>query len=126
MINVFQYEPNVKLLAFTTEKGHLSGTLMKNIDFRLPNEILALKEKVDSGLKTGDVFVSRHTVFVVLRKHYNTKIKLEDVDKMLSKISADLSLYHLKTTNEDYPQLQELLIKHIPHLQFADTSAWGV
>ena len=125
MTNIFQYEPNVKLLAFTTEKAHLSGTLMKNIDFRLPNEILALKERAETGLKIGDIFVSRHTVFVVLRKHYNTKIKLEEVDKMLSNISAQLSQYNLKTTNEDYPQLQELLQKHIPQLQFAKTSAWG-
>ncbi len=125
MTNVFQYEPNVKLLAFTTEKAHLSGTLMKNIDFRLPNEILALKKRAETSLKIGDIFVSRHTVFVVLRKHYNTKIKTEEVDKMLSNISAELNQYRLKTTNEDYPQLQEMLSKHLPQLYFADTSAWG-
>jgi len=125
MTNIFQYEPNVKLLAFTTEKAHLSGTLMKNIDFRLPNEILALKERAETGLKIGDIFVSRYTVFVVLRKHYNTKIKTEEVDKMISNISAELNQYSLKTTNEDYPQLQEMLLKHLPQLYFADTSAWG-
>ena len=125
MTNVFQYEPKVKILAFTTEKAHVSGTLMKNIDFRLPNEILAVKNWAESGVKTGDVYVGRHAVFVVLRKHFNTKIKLEGVDKMLFKIADQLQDYKLKTTNEDYPQIQDLLSKHLPHLQFCETSAWG-
>lgn len=125
MTNVFQYEPKVKILAFTTEKAHVSGTLMKNIDFRLPSEILSLKNWAESGSKIGDIFIGRHAVFVVLRKHYNTKIKLEEVDKMLSKVALQLQNYELKTTSEDYPQIEDLLSKHMPNLKFYNTSAWG-
>jgi hypothetical protein len=125
MNNVFQYEEDVKVLAFTTQKAHVTGTLMKNIDFRLPNEILKLKEWANSGVETGDIFVSKYTVFVVLRKHFNTKIKTEEVDKMLTQIESELNQYKLKTTNEDYPQIQDLLSKHLPHLEFCETSAWN-
>ena len=125
MSNVFKYERDSKVLAFTTAKGHVSGTLMKNIDFRLPSDILSMKEWSANGVAVGDIFVTKYIVFVVLRKHFNTKISLEAVDKMLAQLAPELNNYKLKTTNEDYPQLQSLLQQHLPQLEFCDTSAWS-
>jgi len=126
MSNVFKYEQDSRVLAFTTAKGHVSGTLMKNIDYRLPSDIISMKEWSTNGVAVGDIFVTKYIVFVVLRKHFNTKISLEAVDKMLSQLAPQLNNYKLKTTNEDFPQLQDLLQKHIPQLEFHETSAWGV
>jgi hypothetical protein len=126
MSNVFKYEQGSKVLAFTTAKGHVSGTLMKNIDYRLPSDILSMKEWSANGVTVGDIFVTKYIVFVVLRKHFNTNISLEAVDKMLANLAPELQSYKLKTTNEDFPQLQDLLQKHIPSLEFCETSAWGM
>ena len=125
MKNVFEYEPKKHILAFTTQSGHVTGDLMKQIKFRSPDTIVKLQQRISNGAEIGDIFVIGCYVFVVLRKHYNSKIKNEDFEVLMNKITPELSEYTLKTTNEDYPKLREIIENYLPDIEYCDTSAWG-
>ena len=125
MKNVFEYEKNKHILAFTTQGGHVTGDLMKAIKFRSPDTIIKLQQEINKGVEIGDVFVIGHYVFIILKKHYNSKIKNEEFEIMMNKVAPRLSKYNLKTTNEDYPNLKETIKNYLPDIEYCDTSAWG-
>jgi hypothetical protein len=126
MKNVFKHEPDKRILAFTTQKGHLSGDLMKNIDFRLPREIEDLKKWLEVERQIGDVFISRYVVLVVLRKHYNSKLTKESFNMTLQKALPILEQFKLKTTFESYAEFQNEILNNLPALEICETSAWGI
>ena len=124
-MNVFQYQKETKILAFTTQAGHVSGTLMKNIDFRSPAHILKLKEWCsESPRQNGDIFETSLYVFVVLRKHYNNKLSEKMFDTALSKNLNKLKSKNLKTTFEDFSDYKEQVFKHLPNLKIYEKSGW--
>ena len=125
MKNVFEYEPKKHILVFTTQSGHVTGELMKQIKFRSPEVISKLHEKISESAEIGDVFVIKGYVFVITRKHYNSRIKNEDFEVLMNKVAPQLSKYTLKTTNEDYPKLREIIENYLPDIEYCDTSAWG-
>ena len=74
MSNVFVYDKESKILAFITEKGHISGNIMKGIEFRMPRVITQLQNWIQDSRGFGDILVLDNVVFVVYRKHYNSKV----------------------------------------------------
>jgi hypothetical protein len=125
LMNLFTYKDlDQKFLVFATLGGHLSGTLMKNIDYRLPKEIQKFKDWLDEGRSIGDVFISKYVVFFVFRKHYNSKVKEDQFEALLKQNTDQLKSLKIATTNEDLPQYKELIQKHIPNIEYRDTSKW--
>ena len=124
-MNVFQYQKETKILAFTTQAGHVSGTLMKNIDFRSPAHILKLKEWcLESPRQNGDVFETSLYVFVVLRKHYNNRLSDKMFNTVLSKNLDKLQSHNLKTTFEDFSDYKNIVIENLPNLKIYEKSGW--
>lgn len=125
MRNVFDYEAKKHILAFITEGGHISGNLMKAIKFRSPKTIVKLQQKINEGVKIGDIFVIDNYIFIVIKRHYNSSIKNEHFEILLNKIAPQLNNYQLKTTNEDYPKLRKIIENYLPGIEYCDTSDWG-
>lgn len=124
-MNLFTYkDKNQKFLVFATLGGHITGTIMKNIDYRMPQEIERFKSWLAEGRSIGDVFVSKFVVFFVYKKHYNSKIKNDQFETLLEKKTEFLKPLKLATTNEDLPQFKEMIKKHIPNIEYRDTSKW--
>lgn len=124
--NVFQYEKDVRILAFTTEKGHVSGELMKNIKFRLPREIEKLHTWIEEGQEIGQILITNHVVFVVLKRHYNSRLKREEFEAILKKIAPRLEPLKLKTTTESLEEYKDLVLDYVPHLKYYSTSKWEI
>ena len=123
--NVFNLEPeNKKVLAFITQGGHISGQIMKGIEFRLPARIEQMREILNKNNKIGDVIELDYVVFVVVRKHYNTKLTEKTFEEALVKALPNLSHLLLKTTNEDWPQFEHIIKKHIPNIEYRESSDW--
>ena len=114
---LFKYEPNKTTLAFTTLGGHLSGTLMKNINFIAPDKIAKMKEEVK---EIGQMIFISDYCFVVLRKHYNTKVKIDHFKAILNNLPKD-KVY--KTTQEDFSELWDEI--EIPdYIEIYKSSNW--
>lgn len=124
-MNLFTYKDrDQKFLVFATLGGHLSGTIMKNIDYRMPQEIQRFKNWLAEDRSIGDVFVSQFVVFFVYRKHYNSKINSDQFKELLEQKSEFLKPYKLATTDEDLPQYKEMIKQYIPHIEYRETSKW--
>lgn len=123
--NIFNLEtPRKKILVFITQGGHLSGKIMKGIDFRLPAVITKMKEELANDNSIGRVFEIRDIIFVVYKKHYNTKLTTAQFDKFLEKIAQQLNQNNLKITNEDWPNYKDVIIKYIPTIEYRESSEW--
>ena len=126
MRNVFIIEsPRKRTLAFATSGGYITGKLLKQIDFRQPNVIKQYKQLAQNS-KIGDVLCVNGYVFVLVKKHYANKLTEKDFTKILKDNADKLNEYELKTTNDDYPQYKELILKYIPNLEYRETGEWGV
>lgn len=124
--NLFNiHSPRRYTLAFITQGGHISGKVMKGIKFRLPNIIEELKLKIKENNNIGEVIKIGSVIFVVYRKHYNSRVSLEQFENILSEVSEELNKYKLKTTNEDLPQFRELIEKHLPNIEYRYSSEWS-
>lgn len=124
-MNLFEYkDKEQKFLVFATLGGHLSGTIMKNIDYRLPKEIERFKNWLAQGRSIGDVFVSKYVVFFVYKKHYNSRVKDDQFEALLKQNSDQLKSLKIATTDEDLAQYKEMIQQHIPNLEYRDTSKW--
>ena len=123
--NIFNLEtPRKKILVFITQGGHLSGKIMKGIDFRLPKVIEELKEELSKDNSIGRIFEIRDIIFVIYKKHYNTKITSDQFNKLLQKSSSILNNYKLKITNEDWPSFKDIIIQNIPDIEYRESSEW--
>ena len=123
--NLFNIEqPHRKILAFVTQGGHLSGQVMKNIDYRLPARIEKMKTILVEQNEIGSVIETDYVVFIVLRKHYNTKMSEKTFEDVLVKALPNISDILLKTTNEDWPQFEHLIRKYIPTIEYRLSSEW--
>lgn len=125
-MNIFLWEPHIQTIAFTTESGHITGTLMKNINFRQPEIIKELRRKVnETKPRTGDVITIKHYSFIILRKHYNTKLTEDTFSNAIKKALPCLEAFsRFKTTDEDFPQFVDILQKQIPRLEVRTKSGW--
>ena len=123
--NLFNMEePRRKILAFITQGGHISGKVMKGIEYRLPARIKQMKAILPQNNKIGDVIETDYVVFVVLRKHYNTKVSEKNFEEVIEKALPKISNQLLKTTNEDWPQFEHIIRKHIPNIEYRFSSEW--
>jgi hypothetical protein len=122
----FNDRPLKKILAFTTQGGHVSGKLMKQIEFRSPEVIDKLKDKISQGNSIGDVIVIDTFIFVVYKKHYNTKMNRDKFEAVLKIAAPNINKYRTKITNEDWPDYQDLILQYIPSIEYRETSEWGV
>lgn len=124
-MNLFTYKDrDQKFFVFATLGGHTSGTIMKNIDYRMPQEIKRFKDWLAEGRSIGDVFVSQFVVFFVYKKHYNSKVNSNQFEQLLKEKSDFLKSYKLATTSEDLPQYKEMIKQYIPHIEYRETSKW--
>ena len=126
MTNVFTLEtPKKQTLAFTTQGGHISGELMKNINFRRPEIIQEFKKLVLTNNNIGSVIEVKGYFFIVIRKHYNSKVDETTFRKAISLALSQISGgENFKTTNEDWPQFQSVIKELIPNIEFRDRSGW--
>lgn len=125
MENLFEIEyPRKKILAFVTQGGHVSGEIMKNIEFRMPKVIEQFKKRASDGLEIGDVLILQDCVFVVYKKHYNSKILKEKFEIILNKVAPELNEFSLKTTDEHLPEFKDLILNYLPDIEFRKTSKW--
>ena len=126
MTNVFDIGLKRKhILAFITQGGHVSGELMKQIKFRSPTTITKLQEHITNGVEIGDVFVIGYYVFVVIKKHYNSRIKKEQFEIIMNDVAPRISHFSLKTTNDDYEDFKEIIENYLPDIEYCDTGEWG-
>jgi len=124
--NVFIYEKHKKTLAFIDLKGHLSGRLMKNIDYVQPRVIEELKKTIlESGNEIGKIIQIRDYVFVTIRNHYNSKVDLNKFKTIMQKLEPQ-NIY--KTTAENYTECLDVIKEvDLPYtLEVYETSEWGV
>lgn len=117
-------EGNPKTLVFVTQKGHISGKIMKSIQHRLPKEIEQLKKELETGSNIGRIIETNNVFFVVYRKSYRTKVSREQFEELLKTVSVQLKPHKLKTTNEDIPQFYDLVCKYFPDIDFRTSSEW--
>lgn len=123
--NLFNMEkPIRKILAFTTQGGHISGKVMKGVEYRLPARIEQMKAILPQNNKIGDVIETDYVIFIVLRKHYNTKVSEKSFEEVIEKALPKISNQLLKTTNEDWPQFEHIIRKHIPNIEYRFSSEW--
>lgn len=123
--NLFNVEsPSKFKLVFITQKGHITGNIMKGMDFRLPRTVEKLKEKLEEKNEIGDVIIINNSVFVIYRKHYNSRVSEQEFEKVLKKALPSLSGMQLKTTNEDLPQFQKIILKYLPDIEYRESSEW--
>lgn len=123
--NVFNLEtPRKRILAFITQGGHLSGKIMKGIEYRIPKAIIKLKEELQKDNSIGRIIEINDIIFVIYRKHYNSKVTVDKFDKFISDLEPELNKYKLKITNEDLPQFKEILEKYIPTIEYRASSEW--
>lgn len=117
--NIFRWEPHLQTIAFTTESGHLSGILMKNIQYRRPEIIEELQRIVkETSPRIGDVITIKNYSFVILRKHYNNKITEKTFSDALHKAFPSLEHFSgFKTTDEDFPRFVEILKAILPKIE---------
>ena len=97
---------------------------MKGIDYRLPARIEQMKTILPQNNKIGDVIETDYVIFIVLRKHYNTKMSEKTFEDVLVKALPNISDILLKTTNEDWPQFEHLIRKYIPTIEYRLSSEW--
>lgn len=126
-MNLFTWEPERYTIAFTTQSGHLSGKLMKDINFRRPDIIKTLKTRIQKNKPNiGDIVVVRNYIFVILRKHYNTRInktQFRDIIKgIVPNILKETTMF--KTTSQDFPLFEEDLVELIPNIEIRRESGW--
>lgn len=126
MNNIFVYDNSSKVLAFITEKGHVSGNIMKGIEFRSPKVIDSLRNWIEDKRGFGDIFVSDYVVFVVYRKHYNSKVTDKDFETLLQKVTPQLQSHNLRITNEDLPQFKNLITQYLPNVTYYERSNWEI
>lgn len=125
--NLFNLEESKKkILVFTTQAGHLSGVIMKAIDFRLPTRIEVLKDELKINNEIGRVIETDYVVFIVLRKHYNSKVTEKQFQEILLKALPKLEGIQLKTTNEDWKQFEHIVKSAIPSIEYRESSAWPI
>lgn len=130
MKNVFLLEyPSKQTLAFTTQGGHLSGKLMKNIDFRRPEIIKQFQEVVKQKTpQIGEVITIQNYSFLILRKHYNSRLNTvaftQAIAAALPALKTAGFLDNLKTTDEDFPEYMEILKSLIPNIEIRPESGW--
>lgn len=126
MSNLFTFDKERKILAFITEKGHISGNIMKGIDFRMPRAISELNNWMQDSRGFSDILITDHVVFVVYRKHYNSKVNDKDFIKLLDKVAPQLQDYKLRITNEDLPQFKNLITQYFPDIAYYERSNWEI
>ena len=98
---------------------------MKGMDFRLPRIVEELKVKLEEKNEIGDVIIIKNNVFVIYRKHYNSRVdEGNNLKKILKKALPSLSGMQFKTTNEDLPQFQEIILKYLPDIEYRESSEW--
>lgn len=122
----FNDRPLKKIVAFITQGAHVSGKIMKQIEFRDPDVIIELKNKIANNSNIGDVIAIGAYVFVVYKKHYNTKMNTEKFEAALKIAAPIINKYKTKITNEDWPDYKELILQYIPSIEYRETSEWGV
>lgn len=122
-MNLFEIEtPRKKVLAFITQGVHLSGDIMKAINFRNPRVIEKLKKNKEN-YKTGDVIEIDNYIFVVYKKHFNSRIDEKDFENLLKNISF-ISPDELKTTNEHLSEFEDLIKYRLDGIEFRETVRW--
>lgn len=121
MKNVFTWETNKKILAFIDIDGHLSGSLMKNIDFRQPRIISELKEHIaKNGNSIGNIINISNYTFVTVRKHYASKVDLKKFEEMIALLDSNQTY---KTTGENYTECLPFLAKY-SNIEIYESSSW--
>ncbi|MFW5889575.1 MAG: hypothetical protein ACOCUD_04260 [Bacillota bacterium] len=125
--NVFHIiDPEEMILAFTTKGGHVSGNLMKGIEFREPDVIKELKHRTKLKTKIGDVIRIRNYYFVIYKKHYNSKITSADFEHVLKLAKEKIDNNDkLKTTIEDIEKFKDVLVDYFPNIRICKRSDWG-
>lgn len=121
-MNIFKHEPDKLIMAITTEGLHLSGDLMKAIDFRQPRVIEKLKAMQSS--KVGTTILIDGYLFIVGRKHYNSKFDLKKIDEIITEVKEKYSNTILKITMEDFPEVMQKFAEQLENIEICDTSKW--
>jgi hypothetical protein len=124
--NIGVYEKNKRILIFIDQKPFLSGELFKNFaSFRFKlHETLQKELEKDNSI--GRVIEYSDMTFLIVRKHYNSKINRENFRKIIFNLPAG-QIY--KTTKEnfvDYAEEIENMQEKLPFtVQFYDVSGFG-
>lgn len=123
--NLFNLEePRKHILVFITQKGHISGSIMRGIAYRRPGVLDCLQEELKVNNKIGRVIIIGHFIFVIYRKRYNSKVSIRGFDSLLENIADELNQYELKRTLEDMTQFKDTVDKHLPTIEYRYSSEW--
>lgn len=125
--NIGIYEPEKKILIFIDQKPYLSGPLIKNYFSFYPFAKSSLQQSmIEKGNDIGSVHTYKNLVFLIVRKHFNSKINVEQFKSILFNLPAN-EIY--KTTKEsftDYAKVIENLKNDLPYIvQFYDVSGFN-
>jgi hypothetical protein len=122
MSYLFVYEKEKFYLAFTTQGGHITGDLMKNIENISPRAIEEMKAEIAKDNTIGRVIWCGQFVFIITRKHYNSKPNAAEFVSMLGSLPADKIF---KTTKEIHPVYANVFsISNFYNIEVYDSSDW--
>jgi len=102
MSYVFDLTHKGRVLAFTTQGGHITGDLMKNINGVQPRVIERLQEEVKLDNTLGRIIDIDNFTFVIARKHYNSRPSIKEMEALLATLPEGV---HYKTTKETFPSM---------------------
>lgn len=124
MTNVFRWEPQKTTLFFLTQGGHLSGDLLKSLEYRAPQIVKEMQEELAKDNTIGRYFELRGGIygFLVVRKHYNSKPDAGQFASMLRSLPARTFKTTLETHEVYAKVLKELAL---PTIEIYNTSLWG-
>lgn len=123
--NLFNFEsPRRRILVFITQAGHISGHIMRGIAYRRPTAIEELQKELEKDNTIGRVIYIDHFIFVIYRKHYNSKVSLKEFERIISPIANEINEFPLKRTLEDMTQYKDLVDKYFPSIEYRYSSEW--
>lgn len=109
--NYFVWEGKPLYICLIDKKGSISGEVMKQVQFRSPAAIDALKEKIKTnGAAIGSCFTtgleSCPYLFIVVRNSYQSKYDEKTVKTILDTVLPQLiekGYHQLRFCTRDYP-----------------------
>jgi hypothetical protein len=126
-LNVGVYEENKRILIFIDQKPYLSGNLMKNFMSFHPTVKDRLEKRFSENTpKIGDVFEYLNMTFLVVRKHFRSKIRPDEFSKIIFNLSPNVIYKTTKENFVEYAQIIEELKDKLPFtVQFYDVSGFN-
>lgn len=119
--NFYEFKRGTKYICLIDKMGSISGATMKQCNFRAPEEVKVLKNKIlEFNPSLGSCYKTFSHFFIVARNNYHCKWDINIFEQIWKSIVPLLAKqnydWHLDV--EDYPWIEEVVKKYdIPELK---------